>query len=266
MFPQPAGVEWREPYDSAMKQPSSPVSPSGLWLYGIHPLRAALANPRRNVHRAILTPQAADAIGRPLLAQVRHEIGTAEQVARSVPPGAVHQGAALLCDPLSQRDLGDVLEGESAERRVVLVLDQITDPHNVGAILRSAAAFGAAAVLVQDRHAPPESGVLAKAASGALDRIPYIQVVNVARAVEWLGKQGFWRVALTSDGTQSVREALPRGDVAVVLGSEGSGIRRLVKERCDATAFISIEPGLDSLNVSNAAAIALYELRQGHRR
>jgi len=132
----------------------------------------------------------------------------------------------------------------------------------VGAILRSAKAFGASAVVVQDRHAPPESGALAKAASGALDLIPYIQVVNVARAVEALGNRGFWRVALTGDGTQPLHEAVADSDIAVVLGSEGSGIRRLVRERCDASAAIPVAAEIDSLNVSNAAAIALYEFRR----
>ena len=169
----------------------------------------------------------------------------------------------MLCEPLPKCRLEDLLEKSPGKRCVIVVLDQITDPHNVGAILRSAAAFGALAVVVQDRHAPLESGVLAKAASGALDRIPYIQVVNIARAVQALGQRGFWRVALTGDGTQTLREAMTEGDVVVVLGSEGSGIRRLVRESCDVTAAIPIAPGVESLNVSNAAAIALYELRRG---
>ena len=142
------------------------------------------------------------------------------------------------------------------------MLDQISDPHNEGAILRSAAAFGASAVVVQDRHAPPESGVLAKAASGALDTVPYIEVVNVARALEELGQMGFWRIALAGDGEMALAESARAGDIALVLGSEGSGIRRLVRERCDVSAFIPIDQKTESLNVSNAAAVALYELRR----
>jgi 23S rRNA (guanosine2251-2'-O)-methyltransferase len=237
----------------------------GLWLYGLHAVRAALANPRRAVRRAVLTERAAEEIGHGPLGRVRHEIGIAETIGRLLPAGSVHQGAALLCESLPRRDLEDVLANPAEAPRLVLVLDQISDPHNVGAILRSAAAFDASAVIVQDRHAPPESGVLAKSASGALDIVPYLQVVNIARALEDLGKLGFWRVALAGDGDMALSEAAPGGDAAVVLGSEGSGIRRLVRERCDAAAFIPMSGSMESLNVSNAAAIALYELRRSAR-
>jgi 23S rRNA (guanosine2251-2'-O)-methyltransferase len=234
----------------------------GLWLYGLHAVRAALANPRRKVKRAVLTARAAEEIGAKLLGRVRHEIADGDAVARLLPAGAVHQGVALSCEPLPKRDLDDALTG-SPRRRIVLVLDQISDPHNAGAILRSAAAFGVSAVVVHDRHAPPEYGALAKSASGALDIVPVVTVVNIARALEQLGKLGFWRIALAGDGEAPLKDAAGTGDVALVLGSEGSGIRRLVRERCDATAFVPIEPAMDSLNVSNATAIALYELRRG---
>ena len=237
-------------------------SAGAIWLYGLHPVRAALANPRRKLHRAALTEHAAAELGRPLLSKVRHEITTAEAIARLMPAGAVHQGAALLAEPLPQMILGNVLDRRQAgERLVVAVLDQITDPQNVGAILRSAAALGVSAVVVQDRHSPPQSGTLAKAASGALDLIPYIQVVNIARSLEELGRAGFWRIALAGDGEQSLEEAANAGDVAIVLGSEGAGIRRLVRERCDVTAYVPISSAIDSLNVSNAAAIAFYHFR-----
>ena len=146
----------------------------------------------------------------------------------------------------------------------MLVLDQLSDPHNVGAILRTAAAFGVTAVVVQDRHAPPQSGALAKAASGALEIVPYVEVVNIARALDQLAEHGFWRIALAGDGARAARPGrCPTGDVALVLGSEGDGIRRLVREHCEAAAFIPIARQMESLNVSNAAAIALYELRRG---
>jgi 23S rRNA (guanosine2251-2'-O)-methyltransferase len=236
---------------------------SGHWLYGLHAVRAALANPRRMLDRALLTTRAAAEIGQPLLRRVPHEIVDNEAVGRALPPGSVHQGAALKCEPLPQRSLADILTLPASERRIVLVLDQITDPHNAGAILRSAAAFGVTAVVVQDRHAPPESGVLAKAASGALDIVPIAAVVNIARAMDELGEAGFWRVALAGDGDTTLADAASGArDTALVLGSEGSGIRRLVRERCDAIATIPITPGMESLNVSNAAAVALYELRR----
>ena len=192
------------------------------------------------------------------------EPADAEAITRLLPPGAVHQGAALEVQPLGALDLNTVLDqAEPGKRRVVLVLDQLYDPHNVGAILRTAAAFGVAAVVVQDRHAPPQSGALAKAASGALEVVPYIEVVNIARVLDQLAERGFWRIALAGDGAEPLTKVIPEGDVALVLGSEGDGIRRLVREHCEAAAFIPIARQMESLNVSNAAAIALYELRRG---
>jgi 23S rRNA (guanosine2251-2'-O)-methyltransferase len=228
----------------------------------LHAVEAALANPRRKLGRAVLTPRATEVLGTRLLSRVRVETADPGAIDRLLPPGAVHQGAALEAWPLKTRDLDDVLGEPGDTRRVILVLDQLSDPHNVGAILRSAAAFGVAAVIVQDRHAPPQSGALAKAASGALDLLPYIEVVNIARALDELAERGFWRIALVGDGDQSLAEAVPAGDVALVLGSEGSGVRRLVREHCEASAFIPIGKAMESLNVSNAAAIALYELRR----
>jgi 23S rRNA (guanosine2251-2'-O)-methyltransferase len=179
-----------------------------------------------------------------------------------LPPSAVHQGVAILCEPLPQLSLESVVASPAAGRRLVVVLDQISDPQNVGAILRTSAAFGAAAVVVQSRHAPAESGALAKAASGALDLVPYVEAVNIARALERLGDSGFWRVALAADGDGPVAESLGTGDLAIVLGSEGSGIRRLVRDRCDVSAFVPISSEVESLNVSTVAAIALYESRR----
>jgi 23S rRNA (guanosine2251-2'-O)-methyltransferase len=234
-----------------------------IWLYGLHAVTAALANPRRKLGRALLTPRAAEAIGDKLLSRVRIETLDPAAIGKLLPPGAVHQGAALETDSLPRLDLDSVIENaETGTRRIVLVLDQISDPHNVGAILRSAAAFGAAAVVVQDRHAPPQSGALAKAASGALDIVPYVEVVNITRALDRLAEHGFWRIALTGEGEQSLAQALPAGDVALVLGSEGAGIRRLVREHCETATSIPIAQAVESLNVSTAAAIALYEARR----
>ena len=241
---------------------SRPADP-GNWLYGLHAVKAALANPRRKLGRLLLTRRAAEIIGEERPDHIRIEIMEPEAIGKLLPPGAVHQGAALDAAPLPATDLGELLERPAEGRRIVLVLDQLSDPHNVGAILRSAAAFGVTAVVVQDRHAPPQSGALAKAASGALDTVPYVEVVNITRALEKLAEHGFWRIALAGDGAQSLAQAIPAGDVALVLGSEGDGIRRLVREHCEAAAFIPMTGAMESLNVSNAAAIALYELRRG---
>ncbi|HTO39815.1 MAG TPA: 23S rRNA (guanosine(2251)-2'-O)-methyltransferase RlmB [Rhizomicrobium sp.] len=252
--------ERRKPKHQFHARPHQP-SP-GLWLYGLHAVRAALENPVRKVHRLVLTEREAEELGKKALARVRHEIASMDAIGKLLPPGAVHQGVALNCDKLPSRALEDVLPPAAGKRRVVLILDQITDPHNAGAILRSAAAFGVDAVVVQDRHAPPESGVLAKAASGALDVVPIATVVNIARTLELLGQQEFWRVALAGDGDLPLREAISPGDMALVLGSEGSGVRRLVRERCDTSAAIPIASATESLNVSNAAAVALYEIKR----
>jgi 23S rRNA (guanosine2251-2'-O)-methyltransferase len=234
-----------------------------LWLYGLHAVKAALGNPRRHCHRCVATRQAAENIGERALSRVSVEIVASEQVSRLLPQGAVHQGIALSCEPLPPRKLDEITSASA--RKLVLVLDQISDPHNVGAILRSAAAFDAGAVIVQERHAPAESGVLAKAASGGLDIVPYLSVVNIARVLEQWGEHGFWRIALTGDAGQTLAEAIVPRDLAFVLGSEGTGIRRLVRERCDDSATIPIGKWMESLNVSNAAAIALYECRRGMR-
>ncbi len=259
-YPKPAG----KTAEKADSKPGAGRRESGSeWLYGLHSVQAALANPHRKLGRAALTPRAIESLGEKLLKRVKVETMEPGAIDRLLPPGAVHQGAALEAWPLKSRDLDEILaEPGTQTRRVVLVLDQLSDPHNVGAILRTAAAFGVTAVVVQDRHAPPQSGALAKAASGALDIIPYVEVVNIARALDELASHGFWRIALAGDGESSLAQAVPTGDVALVLGSEGSGIRRLVREHCEASAFIPISRTMESLNVSNAAAIALYELRR----
>ena len=152
--------------------------------------------------------------------------------------------------------LDEVLNGD-AERPVV-VLDQVTDPHNVGAILRSAAAFDACAIVTQDRHAPPESGVVAKSASGALEVVPWVRVVNLARALESAAEAGYWRIGLAGEAEATLADALPEGPIALVLGAEGEGMRHNVTEHCDALARLPISERMESLNVSNAAAIAFY--------
>lgn len=172
---------------------------------------------------------------------------------------AVHQGIALLTRALDHR-IEDVLEIAGAKPNAcVLVLDQVTDPHNVGAILRSAAAFGASAVIAPDRHAPDESGAMAKSASGALDKIAYVKATNLVRALEQIKEHQFWLVGLDADAPQVLGQLKLGGRIALVVGAEGEGLRRLVRETCDHVARLPMAGDMESLNVSNAAAIALYE-------
>ena len=230
----------------------------------------ALANPQRRWHQlAVLAGQEAEAQELAAAAVPRH-VGELAPIAvmdrlsleRLLPAGAVHQGWALAVEPLDERDLDDVIRAAAVQmgRAIVLVLDQVSDPHNVGAILRSAVAFGATAVIVAGHGAPPATGVLAKAASGALDRIPLVHAGNLARALDRLKEGGFWCVGLDEHAPAALAALDPGPRVALVLGSEGGGLRRLVREHCDFLARLPTRPDMPSLNVSNAAAIALYEL------
>lgn len=246
-------------------RPERPARPgrNQLWLYGLHAVKAALANPQRRHHRLLLTDEAAGALQTDLsnINDLRPEILAREAIARFLPPGAVHQGAALLSEPLAHVALEDVIDqAASAEKSVVVILDQVTDPQNVGAILRSAAAFGAHAVVVPDRHAPPETGALVKAASGAVEMVPLVRVVNLARAMEDLKAAGFWCAGLDGHAQQSLAAADMTGKVALVLGAEGEGLRRLTRDHCDILVRLPISDRMESLNVSAAAAVALYEL------
>jgi len=230
-------------------------SPNRPRLWGKHAVAAALDNPARKVLRAWATRDAAAAMQFPK--DVPVTFADVADLGRLVPHDAPHQGVVVEAEPLEDVWLGDIL-GNSGERSVLLVLDQVTDPHNVGAILRSAAAFGAVGIVTQDRHSPPESGALAKAASGALERVPWARVVNLSRALEEIGEAGFWRVGLAGDAPMELREALGPPRIALALGAEGPGLRPNTREHCDALARLPISAEIDSLNVSNAAAVALY--------
>jgi 23S rRNA (guanosine2251-2'-O)-methyltransferase len=228
-----------------------------IWIYGIHPVIAALANPRRVVRRLLATRNALARLreaGADL--RVEAEETAPRQLDHLLGGDAVHQGVALEVAPLTPRAI-DGLAGAS----LVVVLDQVTDPHNVGAILRSALAFGADAVLTTGRHAPTETGVLAKAASGALDRIDFVEVQNLARALETLGELGFMRIGLDSEAEAPLESVVGAERIALVLGAEGKGLRRLTRDSCDALARLAMPGPLASLNVSNAAVLALYITR-----
>ena len=223
--------------------------------WGKHAVAAALDNPDRKVLRAWATREAAGLMQFPK--DVPVTLAEAPDLGRLVPSDAPHQGVVVEVEPLDDAWLDDVL-GDAPERAVLLVLDQVTDPHNVGAILRTAAAFGAVGIVTQDRHSPPESGALAKAASGALERVPWVRVVNLARALEQIGEAGFWRIGLAGEAESELKDALGPPRVALVLGAEGPGMRQNTREHCDALARLPITDAIESLNVSNATAVALY--------
>jgi 23S rRNA (guanosine2251-2'-O)-methyltransferase len=240
------------------KSHQSHGTPNRPRLWGKHAVAAALDNPNRKVLRAWATREAAAFL------QFPNEVGVtladAADLGRLVPHDAPHQGVVIEVEPLDDAWLDGILQ-QARERAVLVVLDQVTDPHNVGAILRSAAAFGAIGIVTQDRHSPPESGVVAKAASGALERVPWARVVNLARALEEIGEAGFWRIGLAGDADMDLRQALGSPRVALVLGAEGAGLRPNTREHCDALARLPIGDSIESLNVSNAAAVALYAAR-----
>jgi len=230
-------------------------NPNRPRFWGKHAVAAALDNPDRRILKAWSTAEAATFMNFPKeLPVVRAE---APDLGRMVPHDAPHQGVVIEVEPLEDIWLGDLL-ADAPEKAVLLVLDQVTDPHNVGAILRSAAAFGAVGIVTQDRHSPPEGGALAKAASGALERVPWARVVNLARALEEIAEAGFWRIGLAGEATTDLKEALGPKRVALVLGAEGPGMRSNTREHCDALARLPITRDVESLNVSNAAAVALY--------
>jgi len=235
------------------KSGSNPGRPR---FWGRHAVAAALDNPERRVLKAWATREAAGFMQFP--SDVAVVMAEAADLARLVPADAPHQGVVIEVEPLEDIWLSDLL-ADAPEKALLLVLDQVTDPHNVGAILRSAAAFGAVGVVLQDRHAPRFTGALAKAAAGAVDKVPVARVVNLSRALDELTDAGWRAVGLTGDADQSLGEALTGGPTVLVLGSEGEGMRRLVAEHCDELAKIPMPGGFESLNVSAAAAVAIYE-------
>lgn len=250
------------------RAPHAPAGGGRSLLYGKHAVVAALANRSRKIHRLMLTPDCRDSLQTELQGAIKSgghgEVETTAMTRRELedrlPPGAVHQGLALEAEPLRGLHLEDILDQtEDLPGATIIILDQATDPHNIGAVLRSAAAFGAAAVVVQDRHAPDITGVMAKAASGALERVALVRVGNLARAMDKAKAAGFWCIGLDGRAGATLDEADMGGKVALVLGAEGAGLRRLTRKNCDFLVRVPISAAVESLNLSNAAAIALYE-------
>ncbi|MEQ3625078.1 MAG: 23S rRNA (guanosine(2251)-2'-O)-methyltransferase RlmB [Celeribacter sp.] len=235
-----------------------------VWLFGLHAVRDALMNPRRERLRLVLTRNAADKLGDAVAASgMEPEISDPRKFSAPLDPGSVHQGAALEVKPLDWGPLEELCEPGLGAPRLVL-LDRVTDPHNVGAILRSAEVFGARAVIAPHRHSAPETGALAKTASGALERQPYLRVKNLADTMERLKKLGYTFYGLDGEAeTPLGQAAAPVADLplGLVLGAEGPGLRERTKETCDKLVRIEFAAGFGSLNVSNAAAVALYATR-----
>jgi 23S rRNA (guanosine2251-2'-O)-methyltransferase len=259
--------------DQGRRHPPERSGTSGFWLFGLHAVRAALANPRRHIHRILVTRELAGELFEGIDRSARpRPLPTPESmdrdaIARLLPAGAVHQGAAARVEPLPYIALEDLTADlDPSAPALLVVLDQVSDPHNVGAILRSAAAFGAKGVIVTERHAAPETGTLAKSASGALDVVPLVRVGNLARALELLKKAHFWCLGFAADAPDSLPKTKLAERVALVLGSEGQGMRRLTREGCDLLLSLPTGGPIDQLNVSNAAAIALYEWARQHGR
>ena len=247
-----------------LPQEKSKPPASGLWLFGKHAVLAALENPMRKIKRLMVTKRSHDQYQVALTdIHLKHrslnpEIVTIDQFEKNLPTDAVHQGIALLTAPLPDDHLDEACVILQDQKNLILVLDQVTDPHNVGAIIRSAAAFGAKAIITTDRHAPPESGTLAKSASGALEALPWVRVTNLSRALDQLAEMGYWRIGLDGHAHMDIRDANFGDNIVLVMGAEGKGIRKGTADHCDGLVKLPISRTVESLNVSNATAVALY--------
>jgi 23S rRNA (guanosine2251-2'-O)-methyltransferase len=253
----PHRTEWKRKVAGRRSPPGGEARASGagaVILYGWHTVKAALQNPARRIRRLYATANAARRLAEDgVTLAVEPELVRPDAIAHRLGPDAVHNGLLAEADPLPSPELEDL---EPAG--IVLVLDQITDPHNVGAILRTAAGFNVAAVVTTARHSPEATGVLAKAASGALEYVPIVTVQNLARALETLRERGYTLVGLDSTGEIDLADAALHAPLALVLGAEGKGLRQLTRATCDQVARLDLPGRIKSLNVSNATALALY--------
>lgn len=239
--------------------------PQKLWLFGKHSVISALQNKNRTCYRLLATDNAKQSLSNyeELIAQKvpSCEVVSADEISAVLPHDATHQGVALEVAPLPLLDLEDIPDLETATHMTVAILDQVTDPRNIGAIVRSAAAFNIAAVVVTKHHSAQENGAMAKTAAGTMDQIPFVTVTNLAQALDYLKEHGFWCIGLDGNGKQPIEDIKSKYEkVALVLGAEGKGLRRLTQESCDLLVHLPISEKVESLNVSNAAAIAFYAL------
>lgn len=230
------------------------ITHKNYYLYGRHACLAALSNPKRCINNFFVTAENISEIPKNL--KINYEITTNKELAKILPADAVHQGFAIYTSPLNNNNLESCSFEENSK---LAILDQVTDPHNLGAILRTAAAFNIKGIIIPTDNSPPESAVVAKTACGALEQIPIYRVTNIASSIKWLKKENFWIIGLDGDCQQIIDRKLFEGKSCIVLGAEGKGIRRLTRENCDVIAKIPIDSQMESLNVSTAAAIAFYE-------
>jgi 23S rRNA (guanosine2251-2'-O)-methyltransferase len=244
--------------------PIKNINPNDLWFFGKHAVMSALENPKRNLKRLLLTKRTLEQYQDELIniidrrPSLNPEIVLMDYFDTLLPQNTVHQGIALLTSPLPSIHIKDVCKIKSDQKNLILILDQVTDPHNVGAIIRSAGAFGVKAIITTDRHAPPESGTLAKSASGALEIVPWVRVINLSQTLETLAEMGYWRIGLDGHSNTDINQVDFGDNIALVLGAEGKGLRKGTAAHCDALVKLPIHRSVESLNVSNAAAIALY--------
>ena len=251
----------KTPVHGRRKAPSR--APASLRLYGVHPVAAALANPDRRCQRLTATGPALKGLRERLDGDLEREglviaVASRDAVAGLLDDGAIHQGLALDVAPLPSPPFDEICVSAHAPRLVLV--DRVNDPQNLGAVIRAAAAFEAGAVIVPDRHAPEASGALAKAASGMLEIVPLLRVANIARTIEQLQRHGYWCIGLDGGAPDTIASADTDGAIALVLGAEGAGLRRLTRERCDTILRLPISDAVESLNLATAAAVALYPL------
>ncbi len=236
---------------------------SSVWVYGHHAVQAVLDNPERHIHRVLVTENTLNELR--ILKGIAVSTVESKEITSTLPKGAVHQGCAIQVERLPTPNLDIVTPHEDQPCPLIVVLDQVTDPGNVGAIIRSAAAFNVSALILPERHSAPESGVIAKSACGGIEHVPIIRAVSLVQTLEELKKMGYWLLGLDGDTdtplSQAV-ESLQNMPTAIVMGAEGKGLRRLTRKSCDVFARIPISSSIESLNVANATTIALYAFSQ----
>lgn len=254
------------PHKGQQSKPNAPKSRLNINLYGAHAVAEAWINPKRHIHNLYITDKALDGFDFALknaqkmgLKRPTPEIIDKHTLDQALPMGSVHQGIGLHCQNLDETDIHDFIRAsETTERSILVMLDQVTDPHNVGAIIRSACVFGASGMILQKKHAPELTGVLAKTACGGVEHLPVAYETNLSRSLETLQEAGYFAVGLAEEGEDNLSDFSSHEKLVIVLGAEGDGIRRLVREQCDALTRLSTAGPISSLNVSNAAAVALY--------